>query len=381
MPKKIEKRGDGKYRLTAYLGYDSKGKQAIRTKTVTAKNITDAKSKYLLFVQECQQINPENPANFTINDLYAFWQENYSKPNHELTTQLHYQNLYQRVKTMLGSKVVSSIKPVHILNFHKELTQAGLAPNSIQKYHKFLSFLFSKAVQWEFIATNPCKKVDTPKKQTKPMIIYEEDTLQNFLSIVEKEPLKYQLMTYLGLVGGLRREEIFGLEWDRVDWGNQTIRIDQAAPYLPKNTNYLKKPKTESSIRTVSLPDHLMEMLKKQKAVQNLEAKTLENKWIHSNRVFTQWNGSPGHPCSFSTWMKRLVKKHQLPPISPHKLRHFSATYLINLGVDVKTVSGRLGHSRTSTTTDIYSHLLKKSETESAKRIGDFIESIKKKPS
>jgi Site-specific recombinase XerD len=377
MPKKIEKRGNNSFRLTVYSGYDDQGRQKIYTKTISATNAKEAKIKYQKFEAECQGINPKNPANFTLDNLYDLWTENYSKTNHELTTQSYYRHLYKKISIILGDKMIRNIKPLHILETQKKLIISGLSPSSVQKYQKFIKLLFSKAVQWEFITSNPCDKIDLPKKSTKVPEIYDEKTLKEFLVAVENEPLKYKLMTYLGLVGGLRRGEIFGLEWDKINWEKKYIKIDQSAPYISKQPGYLKKPKTDSSIRTISLPESVMAMLKQQKQAQQEKATLLENQWHQTNRIFTQWNGLPGNPCSFRNWLIKLADKHDLPRISPHTLRHLSATYLINLGVDVKTVSSRLGHSRTSTTTDIYSHFLKKSEEESAQKIGDFMDTIK----
>lgn len=58
--------------------------------------------------------------------------------------------------------------------------------------------------------------------------------------------------------------------------------------------------------------------------------------------------------------------KHDLPKVTPHSLRHLSATILINSGISLKNISARLGHNRTSTTVDIYSHCLKKSTDKTA---------------
>ena len=123
-----------------------------------------------------------------------------------------------------------------------------------------------------------------------------------------------------------------------------------------------------------------MELFKKHQEEQTQQEQELANQWIKTERVFTQWNGAPSNPCSFSKWLTKFVKENDLPHLSPHGLRHCSATYLTNLGVDIRTISGRLGHSRTSTTTDIYSHLIRNSEQESAKVIGDFLEKAKSKP-
>ena len=68
-----------------------------------------------------------------------------------------------------------------------------------------------------------------------------------------------------------------------------------------------------------------------------------------------------------------VAKKHGLPPIHPHKFRHTMASLLISNGTDALTVSKRLGHSKVSTTTDIYSHAIKQADERAAESIADVI--------
>ncbi|WP_196600960.1 tyrosine-type recombinase/integrase, partial [Pectinatus frisingensis] len=60
------------------------------------------------------------------------------------------------------------------------------------------------------------------------------------------------------------------------------------------------------------------------------------------------------HPDSINSWLSKFVKKHDLPHISPHSFRHMAATYLINAGVGLATVAGKLGHSNSTTTQVVY---------------------------
>ena len=72
------------------------------------------------------------------------------------------------------------------------------------------------------------------------------------------------------------------------------------------------------------------------------------------------------HPDSMNNWLVKFTKKIGLPHISPHAFRHMAATFLLRSGVDVRTVSGKLGHARTSATTNIYAHVLELAEQETA---------------
>ncbi len=90
------------------------------------------------------------------------------------------------------------------------------------------------------------------------------------------------------------------------------------------------------------------------------------DKWIETDRLFTGERGGPIDPNRFDAWLKRLKKNTDLPPFTVHSLRHTNITLQIAAGVPSTTVSGRAGHSRTSTTTDIYAHFIKTSDQEAA---------------
>lgn len=89
--------------------------------------------------------------------------------------------------------------------------------------------------------------------------------------------------------------------------------------------------------------------------------------------MFTRDDGGIMNPDNVTQWLGSFSKKHSLPPIHPHKFRHTMASLLICNGTDALTVSKRLGHSKVSTTTDIYSHAIKQADERAAESIADVI--------
>ena len=88
---------------------------------------------------------------------------------------------------------------------------------------------------------------------------------------------------------------------------------------------------------------------------EQLEQKfMLANKWVNENWLFTKWNGRPMYPTTPSQWFRKFLKRHGLPHMRFHVLRHLSATLLIALGVPLKNVSSWLGHADIWTTANIY---------------------------
>ncbi|MEN6568372.1 MAG: site-specific integrase, partial [Veillonellales bacterium] len=202
------------------------------------------------------------------------------------------------------------------------------------------------------------------------------DITEQFLKLIENESTKHRLLCLLGFTGGLRREEIFGLEWDDIDFEHNTVVIRQASIYVVKQGVKTKDPKTSGSFRAVSLPVEVIDLLKSYKEEWEAHKKHMENrpegsKWQGSTRLFTTWEGKNAHPHSFNNWLRRFKERNELSGISPHIFRHMAATYLTNSGVDVATVSGKLGQTQQATTFQ-YSHLLKSAEQNTAKIMGDF---------
>ena len=102
------------------------------------------------------------------------------------------------------------------------------------------------------------------------------------------------------------------------------------------------------------------------------------NKWqgaknIEDNFIFTTFYGAISHPDSMNIWLRKFVKKNNLPPISPHSLRHMTATYLINAGVDLVTVAGVMGHVNSTTTQIVYAHVLQKSQNKTAQIMDNIL--------
>jgi integrase len=85
--------------------------------------------------------------------------------------------------------------------------------------------------------------------------------------------------------------------------------------------------------------------------------------------VFSTIEGALLSPDNLSRDWRRVCNARKLPRVSFHALRHTHASMLIRAGVGVLTISRRLGHSSTSTTLDVYGHLMEGADAAAAKAI------------
>ncbi len=171
------------------------------------------------------------------------------------------------------------------------------------------------------------------------------------------ESLKWQALTYLIIDTGARRGEILGIKWDSVNFDAGTIRICNNVLYTKTDGVYEDITKNYKN-RLVAVSPPVMRVLAAWQEEQRYEKESMGNLWVETGFVFTQKTGKVMHPDSVNDWFGKFSKRNNLPPIYPHKFRHTQASLLIHEGIDIVAVSKRLGHSKVSTTTDIYSHIL-----------------------
>ena len=382
----IEKRGENSYRLTVSMGTGSGGKRKRYRKTIRVQGKTEAarmkeaKKELAKFVAEIEGSNFIEPSRLTFKSYVNKWLDDYAKPNLAPKTVYEYERLLElRIIPFFGHMKLNKIKPVHILDFYKSLQKEGkLSNNSIMHYHRLLRKMFNDAVKWQILSDNPVVRVEPPKTEKPRVQYYDEEDIDKLMKALEGEATKYVCAILVTMASGFRLGELMGLQWKHVDFENNTIKIEQANQYLPKEGTFTKEPKTDESNRIIAMPEPAMRILKIHEKEEKEKRLNCGEKWEGSNNfeenfVFTQWNGEPMHPSTPSKWFNDFLKRKGLKKITFHQLRHTSATMLINAGLNIRALSARLGHSNTSTTLNIYSHALKSADKVAADKMEEIM--------
>ena len=99
---------------------------------------------------------------------------------------------------------------------------------------------------------------------------------------------------------------------------------------------------------------------------------------MQNDRLFIQDDSTPMNPDSLTDWVKKFVRRHDLPHFSPHSLRHTHASLLIAGGMNIPTVSRRLGHSSVATTTKVYVHAIQSADEIAADLIEEKLDPMKR---
>ena len=249
-----------------------------------------------------------------------------------------------------------------------------LSTRTIQHYHRLLSSIFQTAVQWQIINDNPCQRVKPPRIEFKESSYLEDTDIIKLLEYLKKEKLQYRVIITTLIYTGMRRGEILGLKWSDVDFDDKTINIQREILYLPKKGVFEDTTKNNSSKRIIKVSDNIFKLLIEHKKEQNL--KILKNGKSFDNRgyIFTTSNGKPINPDTLTNWFKKFINKNELPYANIHSLRHTNASLLIANGINIATVSKRLGHSSTNTTAKIYAHAINKADEIASNTIQNILD-------
>ena len=370
----ITKRNNS-YSIRVSCGYNASGKQIFQSMTWTPEKGMTPKQvekelarQVVLFEEECKKGYQTKAVKF--ETFCEEWFEEYAKINLRNTTYERLLQLRGRVYKAIGHLRMDKITPRQIQAFVNTLAKDGanektgkpLAPKTIRHNLSLISDVFSYAVKMGVVSDNPCTKVTVPKAEQKEKKIYTVEEVTKFLNLLENESLKYRVFFNIAVYSGFRRGELLGLEWKDIDFENNVISVRRTSCYTSKKGTYTDTTKTRKSQRTIKFPQEIMNMLRAFKEEQDAEVLRLGDKWVETDRLFVKWNGLPMNNGTPYFWLGEFCEKHDLPFYGIHQFRHWFASALVNEGVDIVSVSGALGHSTVSTTSNIYCHLMENSK-------------------
>lgn len=179
-------------------------------------------------------------------------------------------------------------------------------------------------------------------------------------------------MYLLIVMAGLRRGEAVGLRWSDVELDEQVIAVRQQVVAVRREVR-IGPPKTQAGERLVALDATTAAALRAHRRRQLQERLAWGEAWTSTGLVFTHADGLMLRPDFVTHHFRYLAKGADLPVIRLHDLRHTSASLALAAKVPLKVVSDRLGHSSTSITADLYSHLLPVVAAEAAEQIAQLV--------
>ena len=274
-----------------------------------------------------------------------------------------------RGETINGDKAdliadAMGMKRDEVFSYTKDMTP--LSAKTILEHHRLISTVLAKAEKEMLVQYNAASKADPPKVNFKEPEILEPEEVADLLDALETEPLKWRLFVELLLVTSGRRGEVGAIKWKKLDFDTQILLID-CQLVRTRDNGIVEAPTKTNEVRFMELPVECIDLLKLHREEQLALKIANGDRWVETGYVFSRDNGEPMNPEGVTQWLTDFCKRHGLRHIHPHMLRHTGASYYVEQGVDLSTISAQLGHANTVTTQTRYVHSVKEAR---AKTVG-----------
>lgn len=304
---------------------------------------------------------------------------------------------------LILSKVTTPILQTH----YGDMIKRGLSPKTVSLLHGVLTTAFKVAVQQSLIGYNPASQVTLPKNRATEIYLGPHSTEADLaggkatssdsagnrsLTPPEGRRLLDALLTPKGLffelqlLSGCRPGEIAGLLWDSVDYEDGGILIQRSLSWLKGDPPWLlTSPKTKKGVRFIPLPPPTMERLRVHFEEQRQAKHFMGESW--QGKLPFVFTNTVGTPVNLSNMKNRVLwpafEKAGLDPQEfrgAYSLRKSLAQFFLEIGVHMKLVSERMGHSSTSFTQDVYMSSSDRLQRDATDQVAELLGPGLKKP-
>ena len=368
----IRKRSDGRWEGRYTVGYDENGK--VKMKNVLGKTQAEVKEKLKAKLEEIKVLDVSKSDSYTVGEWAALWFEIYAKPNiRERTADYYNRYITKHIVPCLGDIKLNKLTGRQIQKMYNDLLDhgrervsqkeknPGLSGTYVHGVHVMLHNCLNRAVKERLIVRNPADDVIVPKIDKKEMKILPPEQVKAYLKAASVRGVLP--LFYLELTSGLRKGEIAALLWSDLDVENCTLSVTKQLVSSRDGELKITQPKTATSVRLISLPQETVELLKEEHSKHPLNIYMFP-----SPRT-----GGMYHPDSIVKLHEKILNDAGIEHLRFHDLRHSFATYALQSGADVKTLSCMLGHYSAGFTLNTYCHATRDMQADAARKIGGFM--------
>ncbi|MFI6168924.1 tyrosine-type recombinase/integrase [Nocardia sp. NPDC051052] len=340
-------RSDGRWEGAAYLPTAS---GRIRRLRVYGKTRKEASEKLTMSLADTKRGIPLPEQSWKVGAYLDYFMRDIAPKTLRPTTINTYGNVIQgHLKPMLGSHSLTRLTVTGLQEVFDQRIAHGMSLPTAVHVRIVLSAALTRAMREDLVVRNVARLVVLPRYDRKEIVPWTIDEVARFLAVAKSHRM-YPAFLLLSLYG-LRRGEALGLRWGDIDWDHDVLRIRQQFQVI-RGQNYIGPVKTAKGKRDLPLLAFVRQAL-------NQYQIDIEDQHIHPARdslVFVDDDGRPFGPSNFYFLFQKLSKKAGLRRIRLHDLRHTVATLLKNSHVPDRDIQLILGHSRVTTTQEIYEH-------------------------
>lgn len=358
----MRERSPGVWELRVSLGRDPTGK--LRQRSVTFRGGKRAAATRLaqLVADTAEDRAPDTDS--TVGHLLDEWLRLAERDLSPTTLGEYRRLIAKRIKPALGTQRLASLTPRQIDELYRTMgapkpAGEGLAPGSVHQVHSILRRACNQAVRWGWIDSSPVKRATPPRRRRSEVEPPELAVLWRIVDEAEQEDPTLAVVFLVAAAIGARRSELIGLRWRDVDFDGAVVRIHRGVVSVAGRS--VEKDTKTHAARNVELDALTVGLLRRHRQAMEDRAAAFEVALVRDAFVFSidPSGRRPIRPERATKAFARIRDKVGAPEsLRLHDLRHLNASMLLEAGVPITEVSKRLGHAKTSTTLDVYAHLM-----------------------
>lgn len=347
----------------------------------------DAQLAAALFERQYHNNEYVQPSKITFNVLCDDWEKHYISQGAKESSLRARKIALEHIRNEFGHIAIQKINKKSYQDIIDKLANE-FSENYISSIHTSANMVFEYAKDNKLIKEVPTKDIKLPKKKKTVSDLEKGDSIQE--KFLEKEELEELLtvaknkcllaFTMLAYTG-LRIGEMIALKWTDIGFNNHTLRVIRTY-YNPTNNKLkytLLTPKTEGSIRTITIDKILIDLLLAHKQEQDIIKKENEPFYKDNGFIFATNEGYPKSIKNIAIRMQRLLKKTEIiKHITPHALRHTHTSLLAEAGVSIIEIMERLGHKDDEITKEVYLHITKSMKKEASTKFSNLMKDLSK---
>ena len=354
----IRRRGKQSWEIAYDVGLDGDGNRRQRFETVKGLK-RDAEQRLTEIMAALGQGDYVERTGKTVKEFLEAWILSRRRDLSPTTWSVYKYIVNAHLVRRLGSKQLQKLTWEAVESYYDGYRVGGIESTTLSErtllhHHRLLTKAMKDAVKKGDLSRNPMDSVTAPSPSKPSIEAFPKSQNKQLLQRFEGQ---LQTMVMLALGTGLRRGELCGLMWDRVYLDAAELEVSRNL-VMAAGRSVLKSPKTKGSARRIVLPSTIVNALRAHWAAQAREKLAAGEAYIDEGFVFARPDGTPAPPDTFTRSFKATLKDSEFAGLDVHSLRHCHASQLIADGINIKTISSRLGHSTIVITLDTYGHLL-----------------------
>ena len=261
------------------------------------------------------------------------------------TAQRYRQLTDHQIAPHIGGVLLQKLRPLDVEDWHSTLRNGGrvrgaggLATRTIRHAHRVLGKALRDAVRNEMISRNVASGQSAPRLNAED----EEITIVHDVPLLIRQLTgwRYHVAALVSLFTGMRLGEVLALRWNGVDLDGKIIKVREALELTKAYGLRFKKPKTKAGRRNITLPVMLVSVLREHRKAMLEHALRLGiGKLAADALMFAGLTaGRCRRECRVGG-VGALRRQHRATGVTFHALRHTHASQLIDVHVDIVTIS------------------------------------------